>query len=126
MEVLKNCGIVVDIYDIYNISGDNRWYSIFFSTPSGEKYELSFVDVWEIRSTIENGYIERSNKFIRDIEKDSSIVLVEGSESIKYFENQVTGTYPVDELKNFLLFDAAGTVVEVLSLYEPLLKKLED
>lgn len=125
MEVLKNCSIIIDIYDIYNISGAHQRYSVSFSTRSGVNYKLTFAHVWEIRSTIENGFIDRFYKFIRDVEEDSGIVLVEGSESIKYFENQVDGTCPVDELKNFLLFDVVDTVVEVLAHGEPILEKLE-
>ena len=119
MEKLKNCEIIIDIGVIENISGGNQEFDILFSTKTGEKFKLSFRYVWDMRYSTENGYLDRGTKFVREEEQKSSILLVENSEYLKYFENQVSGTLPVDELKNYILFDAIDTVVEVLSLDPP-------
>lgn len=124
MEKLVNCPIVLDIESIDNITGANQLYEIMISTKSKEIYKFIFDFVWDIRISIENGYIDRFSKFIRSVKQASSILLVENSEYIKYFENQISGTLPVDELKNYILFDVIDTVIEVLTVKEPTLIKI--
>jgi hypothetical protein len=124
MEKLVNCPIVLDIDSIDNITGANQLYEIMISTKSKEKYKFVFDFVWDIRISIENGYIDRFSKFIRSAKQASSILLVENSEYIKYFENQISGTLPVDRLKNYILFDVIDTVIEVLTVKEPTLIKM--
>lgn len=54
----------------------------------------------------------------------SSILLIQNSNYVTYFEEQVSGTRPIDELKDFILFDRVDTIIEVLTLKEPVLIKM--
>ena len=74
-------------------------------------------DVWDMRVAIENAFLARVLK--RNLNRNSSILLVENSEYIDYFERQICGTYPTDELKHYIIFDKTDTVIEVLMLEEP-------
>ena len=122
METLVNSKIIVDIWLIDNISGGNREYEIYFTSEDKNKYRLYLEDVWDMRVAIENAFLEREWK--RKVEQTSSILLVQDSEYIKYFEGQICGTYQTDELKHYILFDKIDTVIEVLMLKEPVLIKL--
>ena len=124
-EILENCEIIIDIWDIITVSGGNQEFEVYFTTPNGEEYKLMFSHVWDLRYCIENAAIDRFADFIRN-EKRSSILNVKNSEYIKYFEQQVSGTLPIDELKDYIRFDEADTVLEILTLEKPKLIKLEE
>ena len=124
MEKLINCDIIIDIAMIENISGANQYFEIIFSTKDKIKYKLIFDFVWDMRYSIENGYIDRFAQFTENEKQKSSIVLVENSQYIKYFEKQVSGTMPLDKLKDYLLFDAVDTVLEILTNKKPVLVKM--
>ena len=124
MEKLVNCAIIMDIEFIERISGANEFFEVIFLSKDNVKYKIEFDFVWDIRCSIENGYIDRFANFVRDAKEESSILLVENSEYIKYFERQVSGTRPVDKLKNYILFDAIDTVVEILTIKEPVIVKI--
>lgn len=80
--------------------------------------------MWDIRCSIENAYIERASKFRHDEIEKSSVLLIQNSNYIQYFEEQVSGTRPVNEIKNYILFDSVDTIVEILTLKEPVLVKI--
>lgn len=124
MEILVNCDIVVDIESIDNVSGANQEYTIYFTSSDKTKYKLVFDCVWELRCAIENAYIERSTQFKRSETKKSSVLLVENSEYIEYFANQVSGTRPLEFIKDYIIFDSIDTIVEVLTVKEPQLIKI--
>ena len=75
---------------------------------------LHFDDVWDFRYAIENAFIDRCYNMRRQKvwTEDNSIYIVKNSEYIKYFENQVSGTRQIDELKHFLIFDTLDTGLE--------------
>jgi hypothetical protein len=124
MEKLMNCDITIDIECIEMISGANQCFEIVFSTKDESKFKVVFDFVWDMRYSIENGYIDRASKFLHSEKEKSSVLLVEGSEYVKYFENQVSGTRPIDGIKDYILFDAVDTVVEVLTIREPMLVRV--
>lgn len=124
MESLVNCGIVIDIESIDKIVAGSQIYEVFFTTTNQIKYKIVFDFVWDFRCSIENAYIERSSKFCHYEKKKSSIFLIENSNYVKYFEEQVSGTRPVGELKNFILFDSVDTIIELLTIKEPVLIKI--
>jgi hypothetical protein len=124
MERLVNCEFILDIEMIEKISGDNQYFEITFTTQTKERYKLVFNQVWDLRYSIENGYIARFAKFIRAVSEVSSVLLVENSEAIKYFEYQVDGTRTVDEIKDYIVHDAFDTVLEILTIRTPILVKL--
>ena len=124
MEKLENCNIVIDIESIDKISGGNQTYEVFFISKENIKYKIIFDFVWDIRCSIESAYIDRSSKFCHNERQKSSVLLMKDSDYIKFFEDQVSGTRPVDEIKNYILFDSIDTVIEVLTLKEPVLKKI--
>ena len=124
METLVNCDITVDIESIDSVSGGNQEYEVHFTTTDNVKYILVFDCVWEFRCAIENAYIDRATQFKhREIQK-SSVLLVENSEYIKYFAKQVSGTRPIDAVKNYIIFDSVDTIIEVLTIKEPILIKI--
>ena len=124
MEKLKNCDIVVVIEDIETISGTGQLFEVIFTANDGAKYKFTFDSVWDFRCATENAYIERGSKFSHEEREKSSILLIENSDYIKYFKEQSSGTRPVNTLKDYIIFDAIDTVVEVLTIKEPTLTRL--
>lgn len=124
MEKLVNCNIVINIECIEKILGGNQFYEIFLLSTDNIKYKIVFDCVWDIRCAIESAYIERSINLCHNEEEKSSVLLIQNSKYIKYFEEQVSGTRSVGELKNYILFDSVDTVIELLTLKEPVLIKI--
>ena len=124
MESLVNCGIIVDIECIDKILAGNQMCEVFFTSTNKIKYKIIFDFVWDFRCSIENAYIDRYSKFCHKEKKKSSILVINNSNYIKYFEEQVSGTLPISELKNYILFDAVDTIVELLTLKEPVLMEI--
>ena len=127
MECLKNCSIIIDIEIIENISGANRYFEIVFLAKDKTKSKIIFDCVWDMRYSIENGCIDRFCQFRKCLTEgliDNSIYIVENSEYIKYFGNQVSGTYPIDEIKDYIMVDAVDAVLEILTIKEPVLERL--
>ena len=124
MESLENCGIIVDIECIDKILAGNQMCEVFFTSTNKIKYKIIFDFVWDFRCSIENAYIDRFSKFCHEEKKKSSILIINNSNYIKYFEEQVSGTLPISELKNYILFDAVDTIVELLTLKEPVLMEI--
>lgn len=123
MERLINCNIIIDIESIEMVSGAFEYFEIVFLTSDKTKYKIVFDSVWDLRYAIENAYIDRFSKFLRDA-KNSSVLMIENSDYVKYFESQVSGTRPTENIKNYILFDKIDTVIEVLTIEEPVLIKL--
>lgn len=124
MEKLVNCQFCIEIDSIIKICGGNQRYEVFFVDTNNLKYKLTFDFVWDIRCSIENAYIMRSTKFLHFEEKPSSILLVENSDYLKYFEEQVSGTRPINALKDYILFDKIDTVIELLTSESPILTQI--
>ena len=124
METLVNCNLIVDIASVDKVSGDNQMYEVYFTNMDNIKYKLVFDYVWDFRCAIENAYIDRATKFSHEEIQKSSVLQVQNSEYIKYFETQVSGTRPIDEIKDYILFDSIDTIIEFLTLREPVLIKL--
>ena len=127
MEKLINCDIVIDIELIEMISGANQYFEVTFLRNDNAKYKLIFDYVWDMRYSIENTSINRFCQFRENIPSeitDNSIYMVENSEYIKYFENQVSGTRPMYELRHYILHDNVDTVMDVLTVKTPLLVQL--
>ena len=124
METLVNCNLIVDIASVDKVSGDNQMYEVYFTNMDNIKYKLAFDYVWDFRCAIENAYIDRATKFSHEEIQKSSVLQVQNSEYIKYFETQVSGTRPIDEIKDYILFDSIDTIIEFLTLREPVLIKL--
>lgn len=124
MENLENCNIVIDIESIDKVSGGNQFFEVFFVSSDKIKYKIIFDFVWDFRCSIENVYIDRASKFCHNEREKSSVLLVKDSNYVKYFEEQVSGTRLTNDIKNYILFDSIDTVIEVLTLKEPVLMKI--
>ena len=127
MENLKNCDIIIDIELIELVSGGNREFEILLATKDKGKYKIIFNFVWDLRYSIENASIDRFYHYRKCLSEgliDNSVYMVENSEYIKYFENQVSGTCPVNELKHYVLCDSIDTVLDVLTVKTPTLVKI--
>ena len=122
MESLKNCDVIMHIELIELISGGNQEFEVLFLTKDQEKYKLVFDFVWDMRYSIENASIERFCRFRERLPEgiiDNGIYRVEDSEYIKYFEKQVDGTMPINELKHYIISDGTDTILDVLTTKEP-------
>ena len=129
MERLTNCNFNPDIWSIEYILGSYERFEIIFYTKNKEKYKIVFNHVWDMRYSIENASIERFYQFRKHLKegiKESSVYLVEDSEYIKYFEKQVSGTRPIDEIKHYIVSDEIDTILDILTVDEPQLEKCED
>ncbi len=124
MEILVNCDIIVDIESIDNVSGGNQEYEVYFTSADNVKYKLVFDCVWEFRCAIENAYIDRATQFKHEEIQKSSVLLVQNSEYIKYFAKQVSGTRPLDSIRDYIIFDSIDTIIEVLTVKEPMIIKM--
>jgi len=125
MEILKNCNIIIDIELIENITGSNQYFEVVFSNQNKEKYKMVFDFVWDMRYSIENGYIDRISKFVQGWKQESGVFLIENSKYIEYFESQVSGTLPTDNIKDYLIVDKTDTILEILTNKEPVLFKID-
>ena len=124
METITNWGDTVDIEIIENISGANQYFEIMFSSHDKKKYKFILKDVWDMRYSIENASIDRFCEFrkrLPDGIADNGVYVVKNSEYIKYFEHQVSGTRPVDELKHYIIVDVIDTVIDILTPEKPIL-----
>lgn len=124
MEKLVNCNIIVEIESIDKVSGGNQVYEVHFTSADNVKYKLMFDYVWEFRCAIENAYIDRATKFKHEEIQRSSVLLVQNSKYIKYFAKQVSGTRPLGAIKDYIIFDSIDTIIEVLTVKEPMLIKI--
>ncbi|MGI6668348.1 MAG: hypothetical protein ACOX4M_02600 [Acetivibrionales bacterium] len=125
MEKLKNCNIVIDIEEIELISGANQEFEVLLMTKDKKKYKIVFNYVlgYEILNR-KCFYIDRFCNFRKNMSEnliDNSIFIVENSEYVKYFKNQVSGTIPVDNITHYILFDKVDTIIDVLTAKEPIL-----
>ena len=128
MEKLTNCEIIININLITKISGGDRCFEVIFLTADEEEYKITFGRVWDMRWSIENASIDRFCEFRKCLPEgivENGIYLVENSKYIKYFEHQVSGTLPVDELKHFILSDNIDTTLDILTLEKPILTKID-
>ena len=121
MEKIKNCDLVIYINHIENISIFDEKCEIFFVGNSDKKYKIFFDYVWDFRYAIENAYIDRLSKAINKKEQESSVLVIDDSEYIKYFDKQVSGTRETDDLKNYIIYDEIDTIVDFLCLTDPVL-----
>lgn len=119
MEKLVNCDLILSIREIEGFNGGNQKLSLRVRTDNNQLIVIKFDCIWDMRYSIENGYIDRYSNFLRDIEKESSVLVVENSKYIKYFDEQVSGTRPTDKLVNYIINDSTDTVIEILSLEKP-------
>lgn len=119
METLSNCKIIIDIECINQIISGNQVCEIYVTLTDQTKCKIKFDYVWDYRCAIENAYINRASRFSHAEKKKSSMLLIENSNYIYFFEEQVCGTRSTKELKNYILFDKIDTVIEVLTEEEP-------
>ncbi len=124
MEYLKNCKFMIDIETIDQIVGGNQEFDVIATTQDKKTIKISFILVWDLRYIIVNADSDRFTKFNKGHIKNSNILLVENSAYIDYFAKQVSGTRFVDKLKDYLLYDSAGTQVEVLTISDPVITEL--
>ena len=115
--------IQIELIDYF--VGGNQELKVFFTDKEKNKWILYFDLVWDFRYAIENAFIDRCYHMEQNKTRTvySSIYIVEDSEYIKYFENQISGSLPTDELKHFLIFDEIDTGLEILTTKEPVLYK---
>lgn len=128
MERLTNCETIMDIETIDSISGANEFFEVLFTAKDKAKYKIVLERVWDMRYSIENASIDRFIQFRSHSSEcliNNSFYLVENSEYIRYFETQISGTYPTDELKHYIFVDFTDTTLDVLTLKKPMLVKID-
>jgi len=118
MEKLANCEIIMDIELIENISGANQYFEVIFSTKDEKKYKIILDSVSDMRYSIENASIDRFCEFDKQFSEGivhNSFYVVENSKYIEYFEYQVSGTRPIDNLKHYIILDKVDTILDILT-----------
>ena len=111
----KKNEIQIEIINCFE--GGNRELNVFFTNTKNEKQKLYFDFVFDFRYAIENAFLNRD--FFR--KEYSSIYIVENSDYIKYFSNQVCGTYSIENLNHYIIFDSIDSGLEILTTKEPVL-----
>lgn len=127
MEKLKNGKIIINIDYIKNISGIAGYFEVELLTDDKIEYKMILNHAWDFRVSIENASIDRFCEFRKNLPDDiieNSIYIVENSEYIKYFENQVSGTRPIEFLSHYIICDKIDTTIDVLSEVDPILIKI--
>ncbi|MFD2131022.1 hypothetical protein ACFSKI_07215 [Pseudogracilibacillus auburnensis] len=114
----------LDIELIEEIKGSNREFEIYFSNSVNNKFKLQFNNVFDIRYSVENGFIDRVSKMPVDILRNNRIFMLKNSSYFNNFTYQISGTIPTDNIKHFLLFDRVDTGIELLTTSDPILTKL--
>jgi len=120
MERLTNCEFIIDILEIENISSTSQCFEIIFSTTDRKKYKFVFERVWDMRYSLETTNVDRFYEFYKNLPEGhvkSCIYIVENSEYIKYFDSQVYGIYPTDELTHYIIGDQTDTLLDILACY---------
>ena len=114
-------GKIIELIDQFE--GGNQELNICFTDDKKKKWVLHFDSVWDFRYAVENAFIDRSYQLEKNeaCEGHSCMYIVQDSEYIEYFHNQVSGSIPTDELKHFVLFDRIDTGIDILTLKEPVL-----
>jgi len=118
MERLINCEFIIDILEIENISSASQHFEIIFSTTDRKRYKFVFKRVWDMRYSIEITNVDRFCEFRKNLPAglvESGIYIVENSEYIKYFDSQVYGIYPTDEVTHYVIGDKSDTLLDIIS-----------
>ena len=122
MEVLTNCGIVVEIENIINIVGGNQEFKILALTKDRGKIEICIDNVWSMQYSIENVNISRFCHYREYNELPppySSIMTVEESSYLAVVKKEIGETYPSENLKHYIIIDKVDTVLDIVALTEP-------
>jgi len=125
---LSNCKIETEIVEIEGISGADQYFEIEVLDSDGRRSKLVFDFVWDMSYYHHGDTQERVHSLLQGSEKGlarSSIYVVEESNYIEYFKDQVSGTRPTDKLTHYLVIDALGASVDILTIIEPVLLKLD-
>lgn len=126
MEKTINTEIILNITKIKRITVEDGKSIVLVDSKEYGVVEIIFENVWDCRYTIENGIIDRGASIVHEEKVKNSIYEVKESRYIDYFEKQVSGTRPIDMLKDYILYDEIETVFEVLTNDKPHLRKIEE
>jgi hypothetical protein len=117
----EKCEIQIEL--IENFSGGNRECVIYFVDNQNRKGKLTFTNVFDFRYAIENAFIDRFSNIPKGIHGKNSVYILDQSDYKSYFENQVSGTIPVEKILHFVIFDKIDTGIEVLTDQDPILSQ---
>jgi hypothetical protein len=83
--------------------------------------------VWDLKYSVEDVQAGRFKELMEHSQADlaqSSIYAIEDSDYIRFFENEVSGTQPIEKIVHYVMTDAANTLLEFLTVREPVLARL--
>lgn len=124
LEILTNCDLLLDIELIECIISKDGLLEIYTVLNDKTPCVIYFDAVWDYRCSIEAACIERFSGFLRNTNHNSSILIVNNSEYVKYFTLQSSGTRPTAALVEYIVFDKVDCVISVLSENKPETKKI--
>ncbi len=128
MENLTNYKYNLYIHEICSVCGGNQKFEVLFTSKADKcRYKLLLNHVYDMRYSIENGYIERFYQLRKNSSEgieDNDLYVIENSEYIKFFHKQSSYTRDTDQLTNYIICDEIDTVLEFISSDEPILVKL--
>lgn len=113
--------IIIQIKLIESFSGGNRECILRFVDKQNRKGRLTFANIFDFRYAIENAFIDRFSNIPKGIHGKNSIYIVDDSNYKIDFENQVSGTIPVETICHFVIFDEVDTGIEILTNQDPMI-----
>ena len=122
MEKIVKTDFSLTMTHIKKITVGDGECTINVDTQEYGNIDIYFEQIWDCRYCIENGGIVRWANLQRSEGLKGSFFEVENSDYLKYFEEQVEGTMPVDVLTDYLMSDEIDTIFEVLAFRKPQIK----
>ena len=119
MESSHNTACVLDIIEICGVGMCGRTCNVLARTLQSELVRFVFEDVVECRSAGENTLAERASNMEHLEEKTSCFLEIRNSEYIQYVNRQASFSLPAEDLKDYIVFDWLGRVVEVVTSQSP-------
>lgn len=116
LEEIRSSGIMINIEQILQTSGGNHYYEILVRTRCKERYKIVFDNVKDLRISFKSVYLDRLVKMQSNDHVKSSVVLIAHSKYLCHFEKESSGTIPIDRIKDYMITDDAGHLIEVLDL----------
>jgi hypothetical protein len=115
------------IEHIYRFTGGDQECTIFYLDKKKRKYALYFDCIIDFRYTVEDAFCNRSAQEPWTAPSEgASVLTVEDSDYLKFFEDQSAGIFPTDGIRHFIIFDDIDTAIELLAEGDPVLTELVD
>ena len=122
METWEKCaGSQLDIKQTYKVAFEEGGCSLMVTTQQRRLEKIEFPYVYDFRYTLREVLVSRMANFTQD--GGTGIYLVKESSYLRYFEQQVSGTISLSDVKHYVILSASGYCAELLSPDEPIVSE---